>query len=324
VKKVLITGGAGFIGSHLAERCVAEGIEVVAVDDLSTGRLENLRPVEDSPLFHFHEGDIRQEGVLESALAGCDTIVHLAARIGLKLVVQSSLATLETNVEGTESVFRAARKNRTNVLVASTSEVYGLATRIPSSEDDPITIGSPVRNRWSYAASKALDEFIALGNHRERGVPSTVVRLFNTVGPRQSGRYGMVVPTFVSQALSGEPLTVYGDGTQTRCFCHVRDVVGALIRLANEPSAAGHVFNLGNPVEVTINELARRVITMAGSSSEIRYVPHSTAYGEDFEEIARRVPDITRIRSAIGFAPEFGLDDILREVIAERSTPVAV
>jgi UDP-glucose 4-epimerase len=324
LRKVLITGGAGFIGSHLAERCVAQGIAVVAVDDLSTGLLDNLRPVENSPLFQFRMGDVRNDSFVADALEGCDTIVHLAARIGLKLVVQSSLATLETNVAGTESVFRAARRTRPRVILASTSEVYGLSTRIPSSEDDPITIGSPVRNRWSYAASKALDEFIALGSHREHSVPTTVVRLFNTVGPRQSGRYGMVVPTFVSQALGGEPLTVYGDGAQTRCFCHVRDVVGALIRIAGEPSTAGQVFNLGNPQEVTINELARRVISMTGSSSPIRYVPHSTVYGEDFEEIARRVPDITRIRAAIGFEPAFGLDDVLREVIAERSIPVAV
>lgn len=324
MKRVLITGGAGFIGSHLAERCVAEGIEVVALDDLSTGRLGNLRPVDGSPLFRFQQGDVRDPAALESALQGCDTVVHLAARIGLKLVVQSSLATLETNVEGTESVFRAIRGRKKRVIVASTSEVYGLSKHIPSSEDDPITIGSPVRNRWSYAASKALDEFIALGNFREHGVPATVVRLFNTVGPRQSGRYGMVVPTFVSQALAGETVTVYGDGTQTRCFCHVRDVAGALLRLAREPSTAGQVFNLGNPQEVTINALARRVIELTGSPSTIGYVPHSTAYGEDFEEIARRVPDIARIRAAIGFEPAFGLDDVLREVIAERSAPVAV
>ena len=212
---------------------------------ISTGRLENLRPVEGVPGFRFVLGDVRDDERLAEAIEGCDTVVHLAARIGLKLVVQSSLATLETNVEGTESVFRAVRRTKARILAASTSEVYGLATRIPSSEDDPITIGSPTKNRWSYAASKALDEFIALGNYREHGVPATVVRLFNTVGPRQSGRYGMVVPTFVSQALAGEELTVFGDGTQTRCFCHVRDVVGALVRSRTNRRPQGKYTILG-------------------------------------------------------------------------------
>jgi UDP-glucose 4-epimerase len=319
VKKIIITGGAGFIGSHLTEHCLRSGADVVVVDDLSTGRLENLHAVEGSPALRIVVADVREEEQLAHLTADRDVVFHLAARIGLKLVIESPLGTLETNVEGTASVLRAARATKTKVVLASTSEVYGLSTHLPSAESDPITIGSPTKGRWSYAASKALDEFMALATWHEYGVPTIVVRLFNTVGPRQSGRYGMVVPRFVDQALAGQALTVYGDGTQTRCFCHVRDVVGALVRLADEPWAIGEVFNVGNPQETTINALAKRVIALTASSSPIVHVPFEQAYEKHFEEIMRRVPDIAKIRARIGFAPTADLAAILRDVIAERA-----
>jgi UDP-glucose 4-epimerase len=319
----LITGGAGFIGSHLAERYVADGADVVVVDDLSTGRLENLAPIEASPSLRVVVADVRDEERMAQLLADRDLVFHMAARIGLKLVIQSPLTTLETNVDGTASVLRAARAAKAKIVVASTSEVYGLASRIPSAEEDPITIGAPTKGRWSYAASKALDEFMALASWHEYGVPTVVVRLFNTVGPRQTGRYGMVIPRFVDQALAGRPLTVYGDGTQTRCFCHVHDVVGALVRLADEPSAVGEVFNLGNPQETTINALAAQVIAVTGSSSMPVHVPFEEAYERHFEEIMRRVPDIAKIRERIGFAPQRDLEAILRDVVADRA-PVSV
>lgn len=322
MKKVLITGGAGFIGSHLAARYTGMGIPVLVVDDLSTGNMGNLAGL-DPALLEVVVADIRDENALSSLIRGCDLVVHLAARVGLKAVVEDPLGTLETNVDGTASVLRAADKSKTKVIVTSTSEVYGLATRIPSSEDDPITIGSPMRNRWSYAASKALDEFMAFAYLRQRSLPTIVVRLFNTVGPRQSGRYGMVIPSFIRMAMANEPLTVYGDGTQTRCFCHVRDVVGAFVRLADDPRAVGEVFNVGNPEETTINDLAARVIALTGSSSRITYVPHSVAYGEEFQEIQRRVPHIAKIQKAIGFAPSARLDEILSEIIAGMRVAVA-
>ena len=322
MKKILITGGAGFIGSHLAEHYINAGDLVTIVDDLSTGRLENLRAIEASPRLTVALTDVCDKERLARLAGGCDLIFHLAARVGLKLVVQSALATLQTNVDGTESVLRAARRSGAKVVVASTSEVYGLATKIPSAEDDPITIGSPLRGRWSYAASKALDEFMALGYGSEYGVPAIVVRLFNTVGPRQSARYGMVIPRFVAQALRGEPLTVYGDGTQTRCFCHVRDVVGALVRLAEEPSAVGDIFNIGNPQEIAILDLAERVIAVTGSSSAIAFVPFEQAFDERFQEIVRRVPDINKLRGAIGFEPSTDLQGILREVVRERAAAI--
>jgi UDP-glucose 4-epimerase len=322
VKNVLITGGAGFIGSHLAARYISMGVSVRVVDNMSTGNIGNLAGL-DPALLEVVVADIRDEQRMSALVRGCDLVVHLAARVGLKVVVEQPLETLETNVEGTASVLRAASENKTKVIVASTSEVYGLATRIPSSEEDPITIGAPTRNRWSYAASKALDEFLAFAYWREQHLPIVVVRLFNTVGPRQSGRYGMVIPSFIRMAMANEPLTVYGDGTQTRCFCHVRDVAGALVALADDPRAVGEVFNLGNPEETTINDLAARVIALTGSSSKIVYMSHDVAYGEAFQEIYRRVPNITKIQEAIGFAPSARLDGILREIIAGMRVAVA-
>lgn len=318
MKNVLVTGVAGFIGSHLADAYLQAGWAVTGVDDLSTGRLENLQTATQFPHFEFFHDDITDDTVIQKAMARSDLVVHLAARIGLKLVIESPLKTLESNVKGTEVVLRHAALRRIPVVVASTSEVYGQTTKFPSQEDDPVTFGSPTVGRWSYACSKAFDESLALAHYRENGLPVTVVRLFNTVGPRQSSRYGMVIPRLVRQAIAGNPVTVYGDGSQTRCFCHVREVVDGLMRLAQEPRAIGDVFNLGNPQEITVLDLAMRVIRDAGSSSQIEYVPFDRAYSGGFEEIMRRIPDIGKIRALIGFEPKQDIDDIIRDVIAEQ------
>lgn len=319
--KVLVTGGAGFIGSHLCDALTNAGSAAVAFDDLSTGSLENIAHLRANARFTFVEGDIRDVAAVEAAMADCDAVVHLAARIGLKLVVEHPLETLDVNAHGTETVLGLAAKRRLPSLTASTSEVYGRSERIPSAESDPICFGSPTINRWSYACAKAVDEFYAIALHQERGLPVVVVRLFNTVGPRQSGRYGMVIPRFVRQALVGEALTVYGDGMQTRSFCSVRDVTrGLLTMLDRIDRIAGQVINLGNPEEVSIEDLARRVIALTGSSSVIRRVPFDEAYPSGFEEIMRRVPDIAKARALLDFAPSADLDTILREVIASLVT----
>jgi UDP-glucose 4-epimerase len=315
VRQVLITGGAGFIGSHLGDALLACGNRVTALDTLETGSRKNLELAMTSSNFRLVVGDIRDEKLVQRLVSECDVVVHLAARIGLKIVIESPAKTLKTNAHGTDVVLEAATSFHRRTIVASTSEVYGLATRIPSAEDDPITFGSPAKGRWSYACGKAYDEFLTLALARERMLPATVVRLFNTVGPRQTGRYGMVLPRFVRQALAGDPLTVYGDGSQTRCFCYVGDVVAALAAMLDEPQTIGEIYNLGNPEEVTIFELAQRVIASAGSSSKISFVPFDEAYEAGFEEIRRRVPDITKIRRAIGFAPSATLDQIIASVI---------
>jgi UDP-glucose 4-epimerase len=319
MRRVLITGGAGFIGSHLTDVLLSRGDAVVAIDTLETGSRENLWRAHGNERFRLTLGDVRDERLMDRLVAECDAVVHLAARIGLKIVIESPAKTLETNVGGTESVLDAAARHQRRTIVASTSEVYGLSTRIPSSEDDPITFGSPAKGRWSYACAKAYDEFLALALQRERSLPATVVRLFNTVGPRQTGRYGMVLPNFVRQALNGEPLTVFGEGTQTRCFCYVGDVVNALSDILDETSTIGEVYNLGNPEEVTILELAHRVIAITRSKSEIAFVPFEQAYGPGFEEIQRRVPDIGKIRHALGFVPTTSLDQIIVSVIEAMS-----
>ncbi|HEX8805975.1 MAG TPA: GDP-mannose 4,6-dehydratase [Candidatus Aquilonibacter sp.] len=314
--RILVTGGAGFIGSHLAQALLERGDEVVAIDDLSTGSLENIAHLFNNARFSFVESDIRNAAALNSAMSGCDRAVHLAARIGLKIIVESPLETIRVNAGGTEVVLDAASRHGVPVLVASTSEVYGLSTRIPSAESDPICFGSPAVGRWSYACAKAFDEFYALALHRERGLTSVVIRLFNTVGPRQTGRYGMVIPRLVSQALMGEPLTVYGDGTQTRCFCSVDDVTHVLVYLIERAGEfAGEVFNIGNPQETSILALAERVIELTGSSSPISFVPFDVVYPDGFEEIQRRVPDITKARKRLGFRPQASLDDVLISVI---------
>ncbi len=319
MSRVLVTGGAGFIGSHLCDAYLARGNDVVVLDDLSSGNERNLAAALQTARCELVVGDVRDEVLVQSLVERCDLVFHLAGRIGLMLVVQSALRTLATNVEGTNVVLRQAAKYQRKTLVASTSEVYGLSKEFPSREDGAIVIGSPEKNRWSYACSKAVDEFTALAYHREEGLPAVAVRLFNTVGPRQSARYGMVIPRFVSQALRGEPLTVYGDGTQTRCFCSVGEVVAALTKLVEHPGAVGKVVNIGNPEEVRIIDLAHRVIAATNSQSTVRFVSFDEAYEANFEEIMRRVPDIGRARELIGFSPHYDLDAILREIIAEQS-----
>lgn len=318
--KVLVTGGAGFIGSHLGTALLRAGHGVVALDDCSTGSLDNIAHLLDEPDFSFVRADVRDAAAVEAAVAGCHAVVHLAARIGLKIIVENPLETLEVNVRGTETVLDIAARRGLFAIVASTSEVYGRSERIPSAEEDPICFGSPTVARWSYACGKAYDEFYAFALAAQRKLPVAVVRLFNTVGPRQTGRYGMVIPRLVEQALRGEQLTVYGDGTQTRSFCAVSDVCGVLVTmLARMDRAANNVFNIGNPIEISIGQLAERIRSLTGSSSEIRYVPFDEAYPSGFEEIMRRVPDIAKARRLLDFEPRVSLDVILNDVIASMT-----
>jgi UDP-glucose 4-epimerase len=311
----LITGGAGFIGSHLAEALLARGDSVSVIDDLSTGAVANIRHLKGHPRFSYTLDDITNESVLAELIDECDAVVHLAAAVGVQLVVQSPVRTIGTNVDGTQVVLKWAAKKGKLVLLASTSEVYGKSSNVPFREDDDLTLGPSSIGRWSYACSKLLDEFLALAYHKERDLPAIVVRLFNTVGPRQTGRYGMVIPRFVRAALQGAPLRVYGDGQQTRCFCYVGDTVDALIRLLNEPRAVGQVINIGNPEEVTIEEVARRVVRLSGSSSPIIHIPYEQAYEAGFEDMRRRVPSIDRLAALTGFEPSLDLDAILGLVI---------
>lgn len=312
---VLVTGGAGFIGSHLVEALLERGEEVWVLDDLSTGNLQNIWHLFDHPCFHFIEGSVLDETKLQEVMKPCRKVYHLAAAVGVKLVIQNPLGTLETNVRGTEMVLHYALRFGCKVLLASTSEVYGKDTRNSDKfrEEDDITLGTALR--WGYACSKALDEYLARAYWRQKGLPVVIARIFNTVGPRQSPAYGMVVPRFVRQALNGEPITVHGDGKQVRSFCYVGDTVQALIGLMEMPSLEGEVFNVGNDEPVTIEELADKVKAMTNSPSEIKYVPYEQVYGPDFEDIHYRVPDISKLRQAIGYEPTLNLDGILERVI---------
>jgi UDP-glucose 4-epimerase len=314
--RVLITGGSGFIGSHLSDAYLARGSEVFVLDDLSTGSIDNIRHLRKHPRFHYQIDSVHHQAVVAELVDQCDVVFHLAAAVGVKLIVESPVRTIETNVHGTEVVLAQANKKKKKVLIASTSEVYGLSSQIPFREDGNLVLGATTKGRWSYACSKAIDEFLALAYWREKKLPTIIVRLFNTVGPRQTGQYGMVIPTFVRQALAGRPITVYGDGSQTRCFAHVGDVVGALMAVMNHPEAVGQVFNIGSHEEVTIRELAERVRALTDSSSEIVYVPYAEAYEVGFEDMPRRVPDISKIGALIGYRPKMTLDEILESVIA--------
>lgn len=315
--KALITGGSGFIGSHLADALIARGDDVVVIDDLSTGSLDNVCHLESNPRFRLVVDSVHNDAVLDPLVDACDVVFHLAAAVGVKLIVDSPVRTIETNVHGTEMVLAAAARQRKRVLIASTSEVYGLSEAVPFREDGNLVMGATTKGRWSYACSKAIDEFLALAYHREKKLPAIIVRLFNTVGPRQTGRYGMVVPTLVGQALAGEPLTVYGTGEQTRCFGYVGDIVEALLRLIEHPAAPGEVFNLGSTEEVSITSLAERIVALTGSPSRIVYVPYREAYEEGFEDMPRRVPDTSKAERVIGFRARTSLDGILRAVIRD-------
>jgi UDP-glucose 4-epimerase len=314
--RYLVTGGAGFVGSHLCERLLAEGHEVAVLDDCSTGSEENLSGFRADPRFRFERGSLFGFPAVADLIASADAVVHLAASVGVFQIVESPVRTIETNIRGTEIVLSHAAKRGTPVLLASTSEVYGKSPKVPFSEDDDCVLGPSSKGRWSYAASKLVDEFLALSYHKEKRLPTVVVRLFNTVGPRQSGRYGMVLPRLVRQALEGGPLTVFGDGTQSRCFGWVGDVVGAMIRLLGEPRAHGRVFNVGNDREISIGDLARLVRDRVAPAAKIEFVPYDRAYEAGFEDMPRRVPDLSKIRALIGYAPTLDIEEIVDRVVA--------
>jgi UDP-glucose 4-epimerase len=313
---VLITGGAGFIGSHLSDRLIEMGHRVTAVDDLSTGRIENVAHLEGAPGFQFVHESIRHEAVMDRLVSECEVVYHLASAVGVELIVSRPVEVIERCILGTEIVLRTAHRYKKKVLLTSTSEVYGKNSRVPFSEDDDRVLGPTTKSRWSYSCAKAIDEFLALAYQKEKKLPIVIGRLFNTVGPRQTGQYGMVVPRFVQQALNGKPLTVYGDGSQQRCFGYVGDVVGALAGLMEHPGAVGQIFNIGSTEEVSILELAQRVIKLTKSSSTITMVPYDVAYEAGFEDMARRIPDLTRITALIGYQPKVLLDDIIVRIAA--------
>jgi UDP-glucose 4-epimerase len=311
----LITGGAGFIGSHLAEALLNAGHEVDVIDNLSTGSIRNIGHLKGQPKFKYVIDTLTNEPLLAELIDRNDVVFHFAAAVGVKLIVEQPVHTIETNVHGTEVVLKHANKKKKLVVIASTSEVYGKSEDVPFREDSDLVLGPTPKHRWAYACSKAIDEFLALAYWKERKLPVIIVRFFNTVGPRQSGQYGMVIPNFVRQALAGEPITVFGDGKQSRAFTHVTDVVGALIKLVAEPKSIGQVINIGNMQEVTITQLAERVRDLSASKSVIKYIPYDEAYESGFEDMPRRVPDLTRVRGLIGYEPKHDLDEILVQVI---------
>ncbi|HTT65165.1 MAG TPA: NAD-dependent epimerase/dehydratase family protein [Bryobacteraceae bacterium] len=316
--KALITGGAGFIGSHLAEHLIMAGDSVVALDNLSTGSFQNIAHLADHPNFRYLVGPLEETGLLAESVRDCDVVYHLAAAVGVQLIVSDPVRTIETNIAGTAAVLRFAVRYGKRVLLTSTSEVYGKAAKMPFSEEDDVIYGPTCRPRWAYAVSKAVDEFLLRAYVKSQGLQAIVVRLFNTVGPRQVGHYGMVIPRFVEQAVRGGPLTVYGDGGQTRCFCHVLDIVPALYRLMRLPRLCGQVVNLGSDEQVTIRHLADLVRQKINTAVTIEYVPYETAMGPDFEDMRDRQPDLRRVKDLIGFQPRFTLDQILDDIIAHR------
>ncbi len=316
--KMLITGGAGFIGSHLAEHLLAGGHDVTVLDDFSTGRDDNLRSLRTHPNLHVVRDSVESIDTVNLLVAAADAVFHLASAVGVQLIVDEPVRSIRTTIHGTEVVLESSHRFNRPVLITSSSEVYGKGTRVPFSEDDDVVMGATRFSRWCYAYSKGIDEFLGLAYHRQFGLAARIVRLFNTVGPRQVGMYGMVLPRFVEAALGNRPLQVYGDGTQSRCFCHVRDVVGAMTKLMETPKSIGEVFNLGSDQEITMNDLAQRVIELAGSKSSIEHIPYEQAYGQRFDDMARRVPKLEKISKFIGFKPTHDLNQIIRSVIDDR------
>jgi UDP-glucose 4-epimerase len=313
--KALITGGAGFIGSHLAEELLRRGEVVSVIDDLSTGRLENVEHLMSSPRFSIAVESILNEMVMDRLVSECDIIYHLAAAVGVELIVSKPVEVIQTNILGTETVLRMANRYLKKVVITSTSEIYGKSDKVPFKESDDRVLGPTTKNRWSYSSSKAIDEFLALAYHKEKKLEVIIVRLFNTVGPRQTGRYGMVIPRLVVQALRGEPLTVYNDGSQVRCFAYVSDVVNAILGLVNHPNAVGQIFNVGNDEAISIKDLALKIKQKTKSDSEIRFIPYDEAYEEGFEDMSIRIPDLSKIKALIGYQPSVNLDGILDRVI---------
>jgi UDP-glucose 4-epimerase len=322
--RALITGGAGFVGSHLAEHLLGQGHEVLVLDDLSTGSIDNIAHLKGRTGFDYTIDSVSNGPVVAELIDRSDVVFHLAAAVGVKLIVEQPVHTIETNVHGTEVVLKHASKKKKLVFIASTSEVYGKSADVPFREDADVVLGASAKHRWAYACSKLIDEFLALAYWKERRLPVVIVRLFNTVGPRQTGQYGMVLPNFVRQALTGEPITVFGDGTQSRSFTYVGDVVDALAKLAVDPRAIGQVFNVGNTEEITIGDLAQRVKVLTASRSSIRFIPYDEAYEAGFEDMPRRVPDIAKVRALIGFEPRVPLDDIIRRVAEYMSVELGI
>jgi UDP-glucose 4-epimerase len=321
--KILITGGAGFIGSHLADKLLAEGHEITVIDDLSTGRFLNIAHLEENPKFRLIIDTVLNTELMETLIQDADRVYHMASAVGVRLIMEQPVKTIETIFHGTDVVLGRCAKYRKRVLIPSTSEVYGKGISVPFKEDDDLLTGATDKHRWAYACAKTLDEFLALAHYKETRLPVVVTRLFNTVGPRQTGQYGMVVPRFVEAALKNEPIEVHGDGTQSRCFGHIADVVDGLTRMLETPACFGKVINLGSDAEVTINDLAGRAVALTGSTSEIRHIPYAEAYGEGFEDMQRRVPSLDKAKRLIGYQPTRSLDDIINDVAAEMRADVS-
>jgi UDP-glucose 4-epimerase len=322
--KYLVTGGSGFVGSHLCEQLLADGHQVLVLDNLSTGRYGNIAHLEGRPGFELRVGSVTDYSLVEECVRESSAVFHLASAVGVRLIVDQPVLTIESIVNGTDNVLRACSRYRRKTLITSTSEVYGKSEQLPFREDGDSLIGSTTTRRWAYACAKALDEFLGLAHWHETRLPVVIVRLFNTVGPRQTGQYGMVIPRFVRQALADEPITVYGDGAQARCFGHVKDIITGIVGLMNHTEAPGQVFNIGNDEETTIMELARRVIAATGSKSEIKIIPFSEAYPGGFEDMHRRIPDLGKIKKLIGYEPARNLDAILADVISEFKAGQAI